>query len=84
MSSISSRWCFFDLWNLFSFRSSAVVRELEGCLARFWFFTTAVVTREERRGAEEGGAWSAGVVAAVAGIGMGIDVQRMQHMIVSS
>jgi hypothetical protein len=58
MSSISSRGGFLVLWALFSFRSSAVVRELEGCLARVWFFTTTEVTTrdEEGPGAEGGGA----------------------------
>jgi hypothetical protein len=56
MSSISSRRGFLGLWSFFSFRSSAVVRELEGCLARFWFFTTAVTTRDEGPGAKGGGA----------------------------
>jgi hypothetical protein len=50
MSSISSRRGFLGLCSLFSFRSSAVVRELEGCLARCWFFTTAVSTRDEGPG----------------------------------
>jgi hypothetical protein len=56
MSSISSRRGFLGLWTLFSFRSSAVVRELEGCLARFWFFTTTVTTLDEGPGAKGGGA----------------------------
>jgi len=57
MSSISSRCDFLVLWTLFSFRSSAVVRELEGCLTRFWFFTTTeVTTRDEGPEAKGGGA----------------------------
>jgi hypothetical protein len=56
ISSISSRRDFFALLGLFSFRSSeAVVREFEGGLMRFWFFTTAT-RREGGLRAKGGGA----------------------------